>query len=161
MVEDLVPEIFIVRCLVGCCSLVSLYLRAYLFGYLLRNGCSNSILVAVASEEVVLLVKLFDYLKLLGEVGVVQYDDVLYKHYSIFETKDSDGCCVISIAKVYSYVVCLSMRSVVVVEVKDAGVKKRSLSVCPFAFVFNRELLWIGYELADFVYVNRKTLLYG
>ena len=93
--------------------------------------------------------KLFDYLKLLGEVGVVQNDDVLYKHYSIFETKDSDGCCVVSVAKVYSYVVCLSRRSVVFVEVKDACVKKRSLSVCPFAFIFNRELLWIWYELAD------------
>ena len=105
--------------------------------------------------------KLFDYLKLLGEVCVVQYDDVLYKHYAIFETKDSDGCCVISIAKVYSYVVCLSMRSVVVVEVKYAGVKKRSLGICPFAFIFNRELLWIWYELADLLYVDRKPLLDG
>lgn len=95
--------------------------------------------------------ELFDYLKLLGEVGVVQNDDVLYEHYAILETEDCDGCCVIPVAKVYSYVVCLSMRSVVVVEVKDAGVKKRSLGVCPFAFVLDRELLWIRYELADLV----------
>ena len=105
--------------------------------------------------------KLFDYLKLLGEVCAVQYDDVLYKHYAIFETQHCDGCCVISVAKVYSYVVCLSMRSVVFVEVKDACVNKRSLRVCPFAFIFNRELLWIGYELADLLYVYRKPLLYG
>ena len=93
--------------------------------------------------------ELFDDLKLLGEVSVVQNDDVLYEHYAILKTEDSDGCCVISVAKVYSYVVCLSMRSVVVVEVQDAGVKKRSLCVCPFAFVLNCKLLWIGYELAD------------
>lgn len=95
--------------------------------------------------------KLFDYLKLLGEVCVVQYDDVLYKHYAFFKADDCDGCCVISVAKIYSYVVCLSRRSVVFVEVKDAGVNKRSLSVCPFAFVFNRELLWVRYELADLI----------
>ena len=93
--------------------------------------------------------ELFDYLKLLGEVSVVQYDDVLYKHYAIFEAEDCDCCCVVPVAKVYSYVVGLSRRSVVVVEVKDARDKKRPLSVCPFAFVFNSELLWIGYELAD------------
>lgn len=95
--------------------------------------------------------ELFDYLKLLGEVGVVQNDYVLYEHYAILETEDCDGCCVVPVAKVYSYVVCLSMRSVVVVEVKDACVKKRSLRVCPLAFVLDSELLWIGYELADLV----------